>query len=810
MSEGGLNVEIGVTLDRLTKQLASAEQRMIRAAKRSEQEFQRRNRGAADSFRQIDAAAQRTSGLVGRLGGTIAGAFVGGFAFGAIQQGFAKINRAIGQTLTELDTLAKTADRVGVGIEDLQGLQRGFGLAGVEVGELNNGLEQFARRLGDAAQGGAFSKVLDRFSISLRNQQGELRPTIDLLKDFADATKNLPEAQKLAAAQEAFGRSGLGFVNALGDGSRGLEKFIEDAREAGTVLDERLVRKAEEVGDRFYALGLRLKVFWQEQLLEIVTFVDNLTDAKLTIDEILNRPPAQILGGQIDPTANIGNARQELEDYTAALDALEQEAIDVADEMISAGASIRAVVGEADDTPISEFGIALTEVGTALRDVAAEYKAGTIDGEKFREKTQEIEKQALETFSQIEGIDSLGFSSVIARLGGLGGALSRVADIAFAAAKAVAAVGASTAPDAPGPDGARRQRMTVDSETRRQTAANNSYISEQTRINGLTREQIALEREVQRVREDSAKEGAALSEAQIALLAQERIAAEAARSAATGKSGGGKGSGKDGGKSRKDEVAELLEQGARQIEQLEFESTLLGKTAEQVLFLTTQYELLRAAKEKGLELDVALNESGETLRQQIDAQAEAVANLTQAYEMAKEKAEFFKDITDDLKQGLIDSIVEGNSFKGVLEDVAKALAKAALQAALFGTGPLASLFGGSMVGTGLLSFIPGFSSGGYTGAGGKNQPKGLVHGGEYVFSKAAVNRIGVKNLESMHRQLKGYSEGGAVGGNTALPQASSPQVQVVVIDNEEKFGQYLAANPRAEREVMNIVKRNGG
>jgi hypothetical protein len=43
-----------------------------------------------------------------------------------------------------------------------------------------------------------------------------------------------------------------------------------------------------------------------------------------------------------------------------------------------------------------------------------------------------------------------------------------------------------------------------------------------------------------------------------------------------------------------------------------------------------------------------------------------------------------------------------------------------------------------------------------------------------------------------------------------MPAAAAPQVQVVVIDNEEKFGQYLAANPRAEREVMSIVKRNGG
>lgn len=43
----------------------------------------------------------------------------------------------------------------------------------------------------------------------------------------------------------------------------------------------------------------------------------------------------------------------------------------------------------------------------------------------------------------------------------------------------------------------------------------------------------------------------------------------------------------------------------------------------------------------------------------------------------------------------------------------------------------------------------GFATGGYTGAGGKYQPAGMVHKGEYVFDKSATNRIGVSNLEAL-------------------------------------------------------------
>ena len=77
---------------------------------------------------------------------------------------------------------------------------------------------------------------------------------------------------------------------------------------------------------------------------------------------------------------------------------------------------------------------------------------------------------------------------------------------------------------------------------------------------------------------------------------------------------------------------------------------------------------------------------------------------------------------------------------------------------------ISGLFGGGFNPTsnGFSSML-GLSGGGYTGNGGTYQPKGVVHGGEFVFSKAAVQRAGVGNLEAMHKSLKGYAGGGLVG-----------------------------------------------
>lgn len=57
----------------------------------------------------------------------------------------------------------------------------------------------------------------------------------------------------------------------------------------------------------------------------------------------------------------------------------------------------------------------------------------------------------------------------------------------------------------------------------------------------------------------------------------------------------------------------------------------------------------------------------------------------------------------------------------------------------------------------------GFDSGGFTGEGGKFEPAGVVHKGEFVFDAAATARAGVSTLDRLHRTLKGYSDGGAVG-----------------------------------------------
>ncbi|WP_308518325.1 phage tail length tape measure family protein, partial [uncultured Stenotrophomonas sp.] len=58
----------------------------------------------------------------------------------------------------------------------------------------------------------------------------------------------------------------------------------------------------------------------------------------------------------------------------------------------------------------------------------------------------------------------------------------------------------------------------------------------------------------------------------------------------------------------------------------------------------------------------------------------------------------------------------------------------------------------------------GYSTGGYTGDGGVNEPAGVVHKGEVVWSQRDVARAGgVEIVEAMRRGLTGYASGGSPG-----------------------------------------------
>lgn len=189
-----------------------------------------------------------------------------------------------------------------------------------------------------------------------------------------------------------------------------------------------------------------------------------------------------------------------------------------------------------------------------------------------------------------------------------------------------------------------------------------------------------------------------------------------------------------------------------------FEQSISGMSAAQQRIELQVYQAQQEAKRNGITLtdqELAKIREKITLTQQLEGTNQQVAASSESLKNAQQY--FAEGFTSSLS-GLLTGT---QTLNGALQNLLSSLIDATLQAALLGKGPLSGLFGG--MGSGILGAIFGFADGGYTGDGGKYQPAGVVHRGEYVMSKKATSRIGVGNLEAIHRGALGFAEGGYVG-----------------------------------------------
>lgn len=259
-------------------------------------------------------------------------------------------------------------------------------------------------------------------------------------------------------------------------------------------------------------------------------------------------------------------------------------------------------------------------------------------------------------------------------------------------------------------------------------------------------------------------------------------------------------------------------------------------------------EIGMTRQERALAVDLlALEESG------IDRQSEAYRVLREAIVEAnaeREKArgiearnaaaakaseEAWKNFASGLQSSIAGALVnmEGG-FRGFVRSIvdlfrktlAQSIAKSISDAILkgmnsgggggFGGGSFGGLFSGLLKGLfGGIGKLFGFAEGGYTGPGGKYQPAGTVHAGEYVFSAASVRSLGLDFLHNLHAAAKGgfvptmprlaYAEGGPV----RLPAAQAMQQPIRIVNaiGPDVVHDHLNT-PAGERLIVNIIGHN--
>lgn len=248
-----------------------------------------------------------------------------------------------------------------------------------------------------------------------------------------------------------------------------------------------------------------------------------------------------------------------------------------------------------------------------------------------------------------------------------------------------------------------------------------------------------------------------------------------------------------------DKLRELqLQMNAGQIDQETFEAeraTLLAKTLDRLQAIKNGYAELQQAEGNWLA-----------------GASAAWANYQQA---AANSAEQMGGVVSSVFTGLEDVWVKFTetgkvSFSEMTRSILADLSRIAMRKAIVG---LANSFGGGGDYTGTVSSLFsgswGFSAGGYTGEGGVNEPAGVVHKGEVVWSQADIARAGgVGVVEAMRKGLAGYADGGPVGTASSAGAASKGGLTLqssLTINAAEERGEQPKASPKQIQDSFNGV-----
>lgn len=235
----------GQSVEHLDREYEKLERTLIDLRRAQE----RWNRAAAAS-RRVGSTFNTMATDIGRnarriaVGATLAGGAIFGLASSTAQLG---------------DDVAKTADKLGIGIEELQELRYAAERSGVATSAFDTALEKMTKNIGLAMEGtGAQKDALDALGLSAANL-ATMSPeeALGLIADRLQGVET--QAEKAAIANDLFGRSGIGMLNMLRDGSAGLVQLREDARRTGYVLSEQAARDAEVFQDTLLDTQLVMK-----------------------------------------------------------------------------------------------------------------------------------------------------------------------------------------------------------------------------------------------------------------------------------------------------------------------------------------------------------------------------------------------------------------------------------------------------------------------------------------------------------------------------------------------------------------------
>lgn len=265
---------MAIKLGQIIVELIADTAKFIDGMTKSSAEARKTSKEIQESFEKMGSAAQGLLAPLGEVGAKLGEAFGGiGETFGKVAQGLSSLaggaseaTLAIGGAAAAVAALgvagagiaifaAKSANEIhelsektGVSTETLSRFGYAAGLSGVSTESLGKGLEKLNKSVFAAATApqGAVN-AYTRMGIALRDSNGEIRPTADILLDLSDKLKNTTNSvARGALAQQAMGRGAAEMLPFLLRGKEGIKALGEEADALGITISDSTGEKAHE------------------------------------------------------------------------------------------------------------------------------------------------------------------------------------------------------------------------------------------------------------------------------------------------------------------------------------------------------------------------------------------------------------------------------------------------------------------------------------------------------------------------------------------------------------------------------------
>lgn len=172
-----------------------------------------------------------------------ASAIGGYFAFDILQS-------QIQQTLDFADSLSKLSQKTGITADGLYSLSAAAKLSDVSFEDMSKSLGKFSKSIGEN------SKTFDTLGLSIKNNDGTLKNSFDLLGELADKFSDMPDgASKATLAMQLFGKSGADIIPLLNSGSEALKEYLG-------VMDGDTAKASEAFNDSMTKIGIASNSFY--------------------------------------------------------------------------------------------------------------------------------------------------------------------------------------------------------------------------------------------------------------------------------------------------------------------------------------------------------------------------------------------------------------------------------------------------------------------------------------------------------------------------------------------------------------------